>query len=81
MPPFGAVFVLSSENKDKVNMENYTGKKDCFAYQTRRCMALTEMLCKTRKCPFYKTRRQFIEDLKKYPPPEGMHWRIKDLKE
>ncbi len=37
-----------------------------------------EMLCKTRKCPFYKTRRQFIEDLKKYPLPEGMHRRIKD---
>ena len=77
MPPFGAVFVLSSENKDKVNMENYTGKKDCFAYRTRRCMALTEMLCKTRKCPFYKTRRQFIEDLKKYPPPEGMGCNIR----
>lgn len=58
-------------------MENYTGKKDCFAYQTRRCMALIEMLCKTRKCPFYKTRRQFIEDLKKYPPPEGMGCNIK----
>lgn len=78
MPPCLGGFVLSSEkNKDDAIMENkFTEKKNCFAYRKYRCMALTEMLCKTRQCPFFKTRKQFVEDLKKYPPPEGMNWRI-----
>jgi hypothetical protein len=42
--------------------------KDCFAYRSRRCGVLTERICNRRKCPFYKTRKQYNEDLDKYPP-------------
>lgn len=41
---------------------------DCFAYRPKYCTILTEMICKTRKCSFYKTKEQFEEGLKKYPP-------------
>lgn len=50
---------------------------NCFAYKKNRCTALIEMICKTRKCSFFKTRRQYVEDLKKYPPPEGLRRNIK----
>lgn len=42
--------------------------KDCFAYRSGRCAILTERICNRRKCPFYKTRKQYNEDLDKYPP-------------
>lgn len=42
--------------------------KDCFAYRSNRCGILTKRICNRRKCPFYKTRKQYDEDLDKYPP-------------
>lgn len=48
-------------------MENkVVEKRNCFAYQPGYCRALTEKLCKTRKCPFFKTRKQFVDDIIKY---------------
>lgn len=41
-------------------------RKDCFAYKVSGyCSALTEMVCKTGECSFYKTRGQFKEDAKR----------------
>ena len=41
--------------------------KDCFGYKNSTyCGALTEMVCKNRKCTFHKTREQFAKDLEKY---------------
>ena len=45
---------------------------DCFAYKAKYCAVLTEMICKSRKCTFYKTKEQFDEELKKYPPIKKM---------
>lgn len=53
--------------------------RDCFAFKPSRCSVLTEMICKTRKCSFYRTRKQFIEGLKKYPPREDSGFNIKRL--
>ena len=41
---------------------------DCFARGPKSCRILTELVCfKKGKCSFYKTNKQFREDLKKYP--------------
>lgn len=38
-------------------------KKDCFGYRNpERCGAMSEMICKSRNCSFYKTKKQFIKD-------------------
>lgn len=59
-------------------MENkIVEQRSCFAYHPKQCRVLTEMLCKKKKCPFFKTREQFIEDLKKYPPPEHLRCHIR----
>ena len=36
-------------------------KTDCFAYHEvgRKCLVLTENVCKTKECPFYKTKEQY----------------------
>lgn len=41
---------------------------DCFAYneKLKTCSVLSEMVCKKRKCSFYKTEQQYKDDLKKY---------------
>lgn len=42
-------------------------KLDCFAYKVGRkeyCNCLIEMLCKSKKCPFYKTEREHRLGLK-----------------
>lgn len=42
---------------------------DCFAYiAPEGCGALKEVICKDGKCPFYKSHRQYSDDLAKYPP-------------
>ena len=43
-------------------------KTNCRFYTPKRCKILTEMLCKSGKCSFYKTTRQYEADLIKYPP-------------
>jgi len=42
-------------------------KKDCFGYQprTKRCTALTELVCRKHTCSFYKTRQAYMEGLAK----------------
>ena len=40
--------------------------KDCFA-RTERCSILKKMICKNNDCPFYKSKKQHEEDIKKYP--------------
>ena len=40
--------------------------KDCFA-RVERCSILKQMLCKNGECPFYKSKKQHQEDIKKYP--------------
>lgn len=49
-------------------MSEFEVKKDCFGYdkQKNNCMALNELYCKREKCGFYKTKKQFEEDRKKY---------------
>ncbi len=45
-------------------------KSDCFSFRKAgivgRCLILETKTCD--KCKFYKTKEQFKEDLKKYPP-------------
>ena len=45
-------------------------KEDCFAFRLkgkiRRCNAMDKVPCD--ECTFYKSREEFIQDLKKYPP-------------
>lgn len=43
-------------------------KSDCFARQGAKCRILTTVLCNNGKCSFYKTKRQYETDLKRYPP-------------
>ncbi len=52
---------------------------DCFAYKTNRCIVLTEMICKTKKCSFYKMKQQFVDNLNKYPPSDDMKHRLRYL--
>ena len=46
----------------------------CFAHKARCCGILTEKLCETRDCPFYKTYEQHLEDRKKYPIIDYKHF-------
>ena len=41
-------------------------KEDCFAYKRNSCKALNDLYCKNGKCPFYKTKKRFDADKKKY---------------
>ncbi len=47
-------------------------KRDCFAWNEARnyCNALSEVLCATKQCPFYKTSAQNEQDKQKYYRPE-----------
>lgn len=50
------------EMKKKASMIH----EDCFAFKRRSngsktCFVLTEMICKKRNCPFYKTVEQYEE--------------------
>ena len=40
--------------------------KDFFE-RTERCSILKKMICKNNDCPFYKSKKQHEEDIKKYP--------------
>ncbi len=51
---------------------NYKGKLDCFANKSNSvkdksrlkkdgCNALCEMICLTRKCPFYKPKKEMVK--------------------
>lgn len=40
-------------------------KEDCFAYKQIMCSVLTKLDCDG--CKFYKTKKKFEADLKKYP--------------
>lgn len=40
--------------------------EDCFA-RVEQCSILKKMLCKNGECPFYKSKQQHNEDIKKYP--------------
>lgn len=44
-------------------------KQDCFSYVISRneCTCLKTLLCRSKECPFYKTRKKFEDELKKYP--------------
>ena len=39
-------------------------RKECFAYSGIGCQILTEMVCRTRDCPFFKTRLEYEVDKK-----------------
>ena len=52
-----------------------TIKTDCFAYDCERCKALRKLVCQKKKCNFYKSKFDFINqieemygisDMKKY---------------
>lgn len=40
-------------------------KTNCFAYGDNGCSALSELVCATKKCPFFKTREQHKAELEK----------------
>ena len=40
--------------------------RDCFGYKLGTCTVLTELVCAQRKCSFYKTRKEFHSDCRKY---------------
>lgn len=43
--------------------------ENCFARRENKCKILKEFVCqKNGKCSFYKSRQQYNEELKKYPP-------------
>ena len=42
-------------------------KKSCHFYTPKRCGILTEMLCESGRCSFYKTTEEFKDGLRKYP--------------
>jgi hypothetical protein len=51
-------------------MKKYEMKTECCFFNERKCDCniLKEVLCVTKgKCRFYKTRKQYEKDLKKYP--------------
>mgnify|MGYP002516931400 CR=1 FL=1 len=37
-------------------------RKECFAYSGIGCQILTEMMCRTRDCPFFKTQLDYEVD-------------------
>lgn len=39
-------------------------QKECFAYSGIGCQILTEMICRTRDCPFFKTQLDYEVDKK-----------------
>ncbi len=41
--------------------------EDCFARGKGQCGILKETLCKTGKCRFYKSKKQYEADKEKYP--------------
>ena len=49
--------------------ENAVDYRKCFAYPAENfkaksgCVALTEMMCKTGNCPFFKTKAQYDVEL------------------
>ena len=50
--------------------------KTCFAYKNGECSVLMNMFCAAGRCSFFKTREQYRDDLKKYPPiRSGKHER------
>ncbi len=42
-------------------------KTDCHFYKGKCCSALRKIYCSSGKCSFYKTEKQFQDDLVKYP--------------
>lgn len=53
-------------------------KKDCFAYSKHSslCRILKKRYCDNGECGFYKSKKQFSEDLKKYPPYDYKHYTV-----
>ena len=58
---------------------NLPVKTDCFAYMSKckQCSVLTELVCRKRKCTFYKTREQFDADRLKYDSLVAAKLRLK----
>jgi len=56
--------------------------EDCFARGIKSCKILSEFVCRRRgKCSFYKTRKQFEDDLKKYPVIDyKLYWDTGEVK-
>jgi hypothetical protein len=51
--------------------EKYPAKTECAFYNKSRkeCNALIECVCVDKgKCPFFKTRQEYLDGLEKYPP-------------
>lgn len=44
-------------------------QQDCFGYVISRneCKCLKNLVCRSKKCPFYKSEKQYNEELKKHP--------------
>lgn len=51
------------------------GNKNCFAYGRFCCRILTERICDNRECTFFKTHKQYRDDMEKYPPIDYKHYR------
>ena len=51
-------------------------KTDCFAFSKHYslCRILKKRYCDNEECSFYKTKKQYSEDLKKYPPYDYKHY-------
>ena len=48
---------------------------DCYAFKTKECAILNEMLCSHRSCPFYKTKAEAAANAKKYPHIDYSYFR------
>ena len=41
-------------------------RPDCFAYRAGECSVLTEMVCRNKRCSFYKSMQKFKDDQERY---------------
>ena len=54
-----------SNLNEKLNMDDVCGQKSCFAYRDGHCDCLSDTDFNGRGCPFFKSMKQYEEDLKK----------------
>lgn len=47
------------------NLEVHKPRCDCFAFKNYECTVLRELVCRNRKCSFYKTQDEHNKSIKK----------------
>ena len=60
---------MNAEN-EKLNMNDICGQRGCFAYREGHCDCLSDTDFGGRGCPFFKSVKQYEEELVKYSRPD-----------